>query len=70
MLEGLDQVSSGLRQTFVQISGAGVYGHLSNPHRRLDHVYDDENIDDMNSVSDTAPHRAGRLTLPRGQPRA
>ncbi|KAJ6474216.1 hypothetical protein C8R45DRAFT_1011190 [Mycena sanguinolenta] len=46
------------QKIFVQISGAGVYGHLFSPHNPIDTIYDDADPAIINSLSPTAPHRA------------
>ncbi|KAJ7315491.1 hypothetical protein DFH08DRAFT_1086816 [Mycena albidolilacea] len=50
--------ASGGQKIFVQISGAGVYGHLFSPHNPIDTIYDDADPAIINSLSPTAPHRA------------
>jgi hypothetical protein len=46
-----------MRFNLIQINSAGVFGHLFSPHNPIDTIYDDNNLEIMNSLSLTAPHR-------------
>ncbi|KAJ6584048.1 hypothetical protein DFH09DRAFT_265874 [Mycena vulgaris] len=49
--------STGGEKIYIQLSGAGVFGHLYSPHNPIDTIYDDADPDLINSVSPTAMHR-------------
>ncbi|KAJ6542657.1 hypothetical protein B0H19DRAFT_1310435 [Mycena capillaripes] len=47
----------GGQKIYVQISGAGVFGHRFSTHNPVDYIYDDSDPAIINSLSPTAPHR-------------
>ncbi|KAJ7741288.1 hypothetical protein B0H16DRAFT_1565233 [Mycena metata] len=49
--------NSGGQKIFVQVSGAGVFGHKYSPHNPVDTIYDDKDVDIINTLSPSAPHR-------------
>ncbi|KAJ7458153.1 hypothetical protein FB451DRAFT_1182898 [Mycena latifolia] len=49
--------SSGGQKIYIQMSGAGVYGHRFSPQNPIDTIYDDADSAIINSITPTAPHR-------------
>ncbi|KAJ6584047.1 hypothetical protein DFH09DRAFT_1144151 [Mycena vulgaris] len=49
--------AAGGQKIYIQISGAGVFGHRFSPHNPIDTIYDDADPVIINSLSPTAPHR-------------
>ncbi|KAJ7160061.1 hypothetical protein C8R46DRAFT_362011 [Mycena filopes] len=49
--------SSGGQKIYVQISGAGVFGHKYSLHNPIETIYDDSDVKIINSLSPSAPHR-------------
>ncbi|KAJ7780719.1 hypothetical protein DFH07DRAFT_793179 [Mycena maculata] len=49
--------AAGGQKIYIQISGAGVFGHRFSPHNSIDTIYDDSDPEIINSLSPTAPHR-------------
>ncbi|KAJ7486198.1 hypothetical protein B0H11DRAFT_1142320 [Mycena galericulata] len=50
--------AAGGQKIYVQISGAGVFGHRFSTHNPIDFIYDDSDLAGINSISPTAPHRS------------